>query len=141
MAAILSRTACRPSALLAPFLPSARSSAARSLMAARSSAVKPSASSCPSFGGILRPPSRRSVVRSGGCPSRRGRHPTILTPTGGRGPRPPGRPMLGAVGRALGPGDTGRGVAAWSRNALALLPELPAVHRVGLALAEGGGRR
>src|SRR4051812_20596131 len=40
---IASRTACRPSAFLAPFLPSARSSAARAFMAARSAAEKPSA--------------------------------------------------------------------------------------------------
>jgi len=38
---MLSRTACSPSAFLAPFLPSARSSAARFFIAARSSAVKP----------------------------------------------------------------------------------------------------
>ena len=42
ISAILSSTACRPSACLAPFLPSARSSAARSFIAARSSALKPS---------------------------------------------------------------------------------------------------
>src|SRR5919199_708926 len=42
ISAILSRTACRPSAFLAPFFPSARSSAARSFIAARSSALKPS---------------------------------------------------------------------------------------------------
>src|SRR5690242_5375827 len=38
---MLSRTACRPSAFLAPFLPSARSSAARFFIAARSWALKP----------------------------------------------------------------------------------------------------
>src|SRR4051794_3788947 len=37
----LSRTACSPSAFLAPFFPSARSSAARARIAARSSALKP----------------------------------------------------------------------------------------------------
>src|SRR5829696_4102561 len=42
ISAILSRTACRPSAFLSPFLPSARSSSARSFMAARSSALNPS---------------------------------------------------------------------------------------------------
>ncbi|UOY03114.1 hypothetical protein [Blastococcus sp. PRF04-17] len=42
MAAMASRVAVSPSAFLAPFLPSARSSAARAFMAARSSAVKPS---------------------------------------------------------------------------------------------------
>ena len=40
--AIASRTPCRASAVLVPFLPSARSSAARSFIAARSSALKPS---------------------------------------------------------------------------------------------------
>ena len=54
ISAILSRTACRPSAFLAPFLPSARSSAARSFIAARSSAVKPS----DSVVGVLRGHSR-----------------------------------------------------------------------------------
>src|SRR3954453_14128030 len=39
---MLSRIAFRPSARLAPFLPSARSSAARSFIAARSSALNPS---------------------------------------------------------------------------------------------------
>src|SRR3954468_8182271 len=38
---MLSRSACRPSAFLAPLLPSARSSAAGAFMAARSSALKP----------------------------------------------------------------------------------------------------
>src|ERR1700733_10548036 len=42
IAAMLSRTACRPSAFLAPLLPSARSSAARFFIAARSAALKPS---------------------------------------------------------------------------------------------------
>ena len=32
-------------------------------------------------------------------------------------------------------------VSAWARGALARLNELPGVHRAGLALAEGGGRR
>src|SRR6266566_7775722 len=53
--AILSRTACRPSALLAPFLPSARNSAARFFIAARSSALKPSDSVLAFFAGILGP--------------------------------------------------------------------------------------
>src|SRR3954453_9570 len=39
--AMLSRSAWRPSAFLAPLLPSARSSAARAFIAARSSALKP----------------------------------------------------------------------------------------------------
>src|SRR3954447_344136 len=39
--AMASRTACSPSAFLAPFFPSARSSAARARIAARSSALKP----------------------------------------------------------------------------------------------------
>src|SRR5918995_3303613 len=42
IAAMLSRAAWSASAFLAPFLPSARSSAARSFMAARSSALNPS---------------------------------------------------------------------------------------------------
>ncbi len=46
--AIASSTACRPSAFLAPFFPSARSSAARSFIAARSSALKPPAVLFPS---------------------------------------------------------------------------------------------
>jgi anti-sigma regulatory factor (Ser/Thr protein kinase) len=48
--------------------------------------------------------------------------------------------MLGAVpdveGRAPEPE-----VAAWARECLARLTALPGVHRAGLALAEGGGRR
>src|SRR5689334_2028553 len=40
--AMLSSNACRPSAFWAPFLPSARSSAARAFMAARSSVLNPS---------------------------------------------------------------------------------------------------
>src|SRR3954469_7199803 len=51
--AMLSRTACRPSAFLAPCLPSARSSAARSFIAARSSALKPSDAVVAFFAGIL----------------------------------------------------------------------------------------
>jgi anti-sigma regulatory factor (Ser/Thr protein kinase) len=35
----------------------------------------------------------------------------------------------------------GLNIAAWTRDALALTTELPGVGRVGLALAEGGGRR
>jgi hypothetical protein len=50
---MLSRTACRPSAFLAPFLPSARNSAARFFIAARSSALKPSDSVLAFFSGIL----------------------------------------------------------------------------------------
>src|SRR5215831_9541076 len=50
--AIASRAACRSSACLAPFLPSARSSAARAFIAARSSALKPLAGV---FVGIGRP--------------------------------------------------------------------------------------
>src|SRR6476620_10990937 len=49
---MLSRTACRPSACLAPFLPSARSSAARCFIAARSSALTPSDSDSALFVGI-----------------------------------------------------------------------------------------
>jgi hypothetical protein len=41
IAAMLSRTACRPPAFLAPFLPSPRNSAARFFIAARSPALKP----------------------------------------------------------------------------------------------------
>ena len=52
ISAILSRTACKTSAFLAPFLPSARSSAARSFIAARSSALKPSDSFLAFFAGI-----------------------------------------------------------------------------------------
>ncbi len=50
---MLSRTACRPSAFLAPFVPSARNSAARAFIAARSSALKPSDSVLAFFAGIL----------------------------------------------------------------------------------------
>src|ERR1700685_316917 len=50
---MLSRTACRPSAFLAPFLPSARNSAARFFIAARSSALKPPDSVVALFAGIL----------------------------------------------------------------------------------------
>jgi anti-sigma regulatory factor (Ser/Thr protein kinase) len=45
------------------------------------------------------------------------------------------------VHRASGPPDTGLNIAAWARDALASLTDLPEVRRVGLALAEGGGRR
>src|SRR6266700_1134742 len=55
-----SASACRPSAFLAPFLPSARSSAARSFIAARSSALKPWDSVLAFFEGILGFPSRCS---------------------------------------------------------------------------------
>src|SRR3954466_11862991 len=65
--AILSRTACSPSAFFAPFLPSARNSAARSFMAARSSALKPSDSVSELFVGIaglpLDVPARRVAGR------------------------------------------------------------------------------
>jgi hypothetical protein len=50
---MLSKIACRPSAFLAPFLPSARNSAARFFIAARSSALKPSALVLVLFAGIL----------------------------------------------------------------------------------------
>ena len=53
ISAMLSRTACRPSACLAPFLPSARNSAARSFIAARSSALKPPDSVWAFFAGIF----------------------------------------------------------------------------------------
>src|SRR5450755_3354485 len=39
--AMLSKTACKPSAFLAPFLPSVRSSAARAFIASRSSGLNP----------------------------------------------------------------------------------------------------
>src|SRR5215207_5107523 len=54
--AMLSRTACNPSALLAPFFPSARSSAARCFIAARSAALKPSDSVLVVLPGIRRLP-------------------------------------------------------------------------------------
>jgi hypothetical protein len=69
--AILSRTACMPSAFLAPFLPSARSSAARSFIAARSAALKPSDSVVAFFADILGLPS--FMLRAGrhaGLPSK-----------------------------------------------------------------------
>ncbi len=50
---MLSRTACRPSAFLAPFVPPARNSAARAFIAARSSALKPPDSVLALFAGIL----------------------------------------------------------------------------------------
>ncbi len=37
--------------------------------------------------------------------------------------------------------DAGHDTATWADDALALLTRLPGVHRVGLALVEGGGRR
>jgi anti-sigma regulatory factor (Ser/Thr protein kinase) len=37
--------------------------------------------------------------------------------------------------------DTGLNIAAWARDALALMNDVSGVCRVGLALAEGGGRR
>lgn len=43
--------------------------------------------------------------------------------------------------RAVGPADTGLNIAAWARDALALMTELSGVRRGALALAEGGGRR
>jgi anti-sigma regulatory factor (Ser/Thr protein kinase) len=49
--------------------------------------------------------------------------------------------MLSPVHSALDPPVAGRQVAGWTREALASLCEVPAVHRVGLALTEGGGRR
>src|SRR4051812_8145646 len=72
--AMASRSASSPSAFFAPFLPSARSSAARSFIAARSSALKPSdsvvalvAGICGFLSGILGGVSRRrSDVRSAG---------------------------------------------------------------------------
>jgi len=54
---MLSRTACSPSAFLAPFVPSARSSAARAFIAARSSAVKPPGWVVGLFAAILGVPS------------------------------------------------------------------------------------
>ena len=66
--AIASSTAWRPSAFLAPFLPSARSSAARSFIAARSSALKPSDSVSAFFAGILGLPSRVGARRRAGLP-------------------------------------------------------------------------
>ena len=56
---IASRAACSPSAFFAPFLPSARSSSARSFMAARSSALNPSDFF---FGGHGESPSGRGAV-------------------------------------------------------------------------------
>ena len=56
--AMRSRTACMPSAFLAPFLPSARSSAARSFIAARSSALNPSDLVAAFFAGIVGLPFR-----------------------------------------------------------------------------------
>ena len=53
ISAMLSRTACKPSAFLAPFLPSARNSAARFFIAARSWALKPPDSVSAFFAGIL----------------------------------------------------------------------------------------
>src|ERR1700678_2486636 len=53
--AIESRTACSSSAFLAPFLPSARSSAARCFIAARSAALKPPDSVWELFAGIATP--------------------------------------------------------------------------------------
>src|SRR3954451_16216112 len=50
--AMASSTACSPSAFLAPFFPSERSSAARSFIAARSSALKPWDSVSAFFTGI-----------------------------------------------------------------------------------------
>ena len=67
MPAIASRTALRPSAFLAPFFPSARSSAARSFIAARSSALKPLVAFEPAFLGIFGSPldARVSVCEAG----------------------------------------------------------------------------
>ena len=55
--AIESRAACSSSAFLAPFLPSARSSAARAFIAARSSAEKPPLSVWDVFAGMIVLPS------------------------------------------------------------------------------------
>lgn len=43
--------------------------------------------------------------------------------------------------RGASQADTGLNIAEWSRDALELMTDLPGVRRVGLALAEGGGRR
>src|SRR5690349_16274533 len=56
MDAMLSRTACSPSAFLAPFLPSARNSSARFFIAARSAALKPSDLVCALLAGIFTQP-------------------------------------------------------------------------------------
>jgi anti-sigma regulatory factor (Ser/Thr protein kinase) len=45
------------------------------------------------------------------------------------------------VGKAVGGADTRLDVATWAEDTLASLSGLPDVRRVGLALAEGGGRR
>jgi len=46
------------------------------------------------------------------------------------------------VHRAVDSGsDTGLNIAAWARDALGSMNDVPGVCRVGLALAEGGGRR
>src|SRR4051812_40804499 len=74
--AMLSRRACRPSAFLAPLLPSARSSAARAFIAARSSALKPPDSVSWVSVDIGRPP-----LDLGG-PDRTGPSTTTLGPTG-----------------------------------------------------------
>src|SRR5271170_2893947 len=66
ISAMLSRTACRPSAALAPFLPSARNSAARIFIAARSSALKPPDSVLALFAGILGLPFL-TLMGSGSC--------------------------------------------------------------------------
>jgi hypothetical protein len=55
--AIESRAACSSSAFLAPFLPSARSSAARAFIAARSAAEKPSLPVSDVFVGMIILPS------------------------------------------------------------------------------------
>jgi hypothetical protein len=57
---------------LAPFLPSARSSAARSYIAARSSALKPSDSFVALFVGILWPPFAMLEGRPGAGLSQKG---------------------------------------------------------------------
>jgi hypothetical protein len=59
IASMASSSASRPSAFLAPFLPSARSSAARAFIAARSSAVKPPDPVSVFFAGISGLPSLR----------------------------------------------------------------------------------
>lgn len=46
--------------------------------------------------------------------------------------------MLGETGASP---DAGDGVTVWARHAMAVLTAAPGVRRVGLALAEGGGRR
>ena len=93
---MLSRTACKPSAFLVPFLPSARNSAARFFIAARSSALKLPDSVLAFVAGILRLPGvddlpaiaarRDSVLRSLYLLFNEGYH--------GSSPQDPVRPFL-----------------------------------------------